>query len=193
MNSINENPQAPGISGETIDAGCELVERMLSIPSRSHVDPGQTGVTRFILNNYAALGRTVYLAHPLPAVLGPLPGRMQSEAIRRTGGQLLFDPRMRVKQDFKGWSMEVDIRRNCGYGTVIVRLHDRALLFAWITCMGVFSIPMFVVGKTIKSWKDWLRCAGNYGIRGYEIPVVLACYLVVHLLEAPGKWHAFRG
>lgn len=27
--------------------------------------------------------------------------------------------------------MEVDIRRNCGYGTVIARLHDRALPFAW--------------------------------------------------------------
>ncbi len=89
--------------------------------------------------------------------------------------------------------MEIDIRRNCGYGTVIVRLKDRALPFAWITRLGVFPIPMFVGGKTNKSWKDCLRGAGNYGIRGYEIPVVLACSLVVHSLGAPGMWQAFKG
>lgn len=166
---------------------------MLSILSRSHVDAGRAGVTRFISKNYAAWRRSVYLTHPLPAVLGHFPGRMQSEAIRRTGGQLLFDPRMRVMHDFKGCSMDVDIRRNCGYGTVIGRLHDRALPFSWKTCMGVFSIPMLVVGKTIKSWRDCLRCAEGYGICGYEIPVVLACSLVVHSLEAPGMWLAFRG
>jgi hypothetical protein len=78
-------------------------------------------VTRFISKNYAALGRAVYLGHPLAAVIGHFSGGMQSEAIHRTEGQLLFDPRMRGMHDFKGWLMRVDIRRNCGYGTVIVR------------------------------------------------------------------------
>ena len=92
----------------------------------------------------------MFLAHPFPAGLGPFAGRMQSESIRRAGGQLLFEPRMRVVHDFEGWPMEVDIRRNCGYGTVIARLHDRALPFACLTHLGVFSIPIFVVGKQLK-------------------------------------------
>ena len=119
------------------------------------------------------------LAHPLPAVIGQFPRRMQSESIHLTEGQLLFDPRMRVMHDFIGWLMRVDIRRNSGYGTVIVRLHDRATPLAWITFLRAFSIPMLVVGKTIISLKDCLRWAENYGICDYEIPVVSACSLVV--------------
>ncbi|MCA9497860.1 MAG: hypothetical protein KC588_01565 [Nitrospira sp.] len=79
-------------------------------------------MTRFISKNYAAWGRAVYLSHPLPAVIGHFRGRMQSEAIHRTEGQMLFDQRMRGMHDLKGWLMHVDIRRNCGYGTVIVSL-----------------------------------------------------------------------
>ena len=118
VNSMNENPHASAIRGKTVHAGRGLGEWMLSILSRSSVDPGRGRVTRFISNNNAAWRRTVYLAHPLPAGLGPFAGRMQSEAILRTGGQLFFDTQMRVVHDFEGWSMEVDIRRNCGYGTV---------------------------------------------------------------------------
>lgn len=193
VNAMNANPEASVISGKTVYAGRGLGERMLSLLSRSYVDAGQAGVTRFISNNNAAWRREVFLAHPFPAGLGPFAGRMQSESIRRAGGQLLFEPRMRVVHDFEGWPMEVDIRRNCGYGTVIARLHDRALPFAWLTRLGVFSIPIFVVGKTIESWRDCLRCSEGYGIRWFEIPVVLACSLVVHTLEAPGMWLAFQG
>lgn len=192
VSAMNANPEASVISGKTVYAGRGLGERMLSLLSRSYVDAGQAGVTRFISNNNAAWRREVFLAHPFPAGLGPFAGRMQSESIRRAGGQLLFEPRMRVVHDFEGWPMEVDIRRNCGYGTVIARLHDRALPFAWLTRLGVFSIPIFVVGKTIESWCDCLRCSEGYGIRWFEIPAVLACSLVVHALEAPGMWLALR-
>ena len=59
MNSINENSQAPGINGKTIDAGRELVERMLSIFTLSRVDPGRAGVIRFISTTYAAWRRAI--------------------------------------------------------------------------------------------------------------------------------------
>ena len=52
---------------------------------------------------------------------------------------------------------------------------------------------MHVVEKTIISLKDCLGWAGNYGISDYEIPFVLACFLLVHALEAQGMWHAFMG
>jgi len=193
VNAMNANPEAAVISGKTVYAGLGLGERMLSLLSRSYVDAGQAGVTRFISNNNAAWRREVFLAHPFPAGLGPFAGRMQSESIRRAGGQLLFEPRMRVVHDFEGWPMEVDIRRNCGYGTVIARLHDRLLPFAWLTKLGVFSIPAFVAGKTLESWLDCLRCARGYGIRWFEIPAVLVCSVVVHALEAQGMWLAFQG
>lgn len=59
MNSINEDPQSPGISGKTVDGGREIIERM-----PSHVEPGQ-GVTRFISKNYAAWGRAAYPGSPI--------------------------------------------------------------------------------------------------------------------------------
>lgn len=75
----------------------------------------------------------------------------------------------------------------------MVRLHDRALAFAWLTRLGVFSILIFVMEKIIESWSDCLRCLEGYGIRWFEIPAVLAWSPLVHALEALGMWMAFRG
>ncbi len=98
VNAMNANPEASVISGKTVYAGRGLGERMLSLLSRSYVDAGQAGVTRFISNNNAAWRREVFLAHPFPAGLGPFAGRMQSESIRRAGGHLLFEPKILAPQ-----------------------------------------------------------------------------------------------
>ncbi len=75
MNAMNANPEASVISGKTVYARRGLGERMLSLLSRSYVDAGQAGVTRFISNNNAAWRREVFLAHPFPAGLGPFCGK----------------------------------------------------------------------------------------------------------------------
>lgn len=141
--------------------------------SRSYLDPGRTGPTRFISNNNAAFRRSAFLTHPLPTASGPFASRRQSEAILRAGGRLLFEPGMRVVHAFEGWAMEGDIRRNVGYGTIITRLCDRSLPYAWLTRLGSASIPIFAAAKTLDSWGDCIRCARHYGVRWYELPFAL--------------------
>ena len=185
-------PKVAVISGRTVYPSAGLTERILSLLSRSYVDRGVPGPTRFISNNNSIWRRDVYLENLLPSGLGPFAGRMQSESIMRTGYQLWFDPSVRVIHDFEGWPMESDIRRNTGYGTIISRLQDPFMPQAWLTHMGVGSIPVFVGGKILDSWRDCVRCASAFGVKWFQIPLVLLCSVVVHLMEIPGMWQAFR-
>lgn len=190
--AMNALPEVAVISGRTVYPPAGLTERILSLLSRSYVDRGKSGPTRFISNNNSIWRRDVYLKHPLPSGLGPFAGRMQSESIMRAGNQLWFDPSIRVVHDFEGWAMESDIRRNTGYGTVIARLHDPDMPQAWLTKFGVVSIPVFAGGKIVDSWRDCVRCAGAFGVKWFQLPLVLLGSVVVHLMEIPGMWQAFR-
>ncbi|MBC7790338.1 MAG: glycosyltransferase [Anaerolineae bacterium] len=193
VETLRGNPDAVAVSGRTVYEGRSLLERLLSLLSRSYLDPGRAGATRFISNNNAGYRRSMYLKYPLPTGSGAFAARLQSDAISRAGGKLLFEPRMRVVHDFEGWAMERDIRRNIGYGTIITRLRERLLPFAWLTRLGPASIPLFTAGKTLNSWADCLRCARHYGVRWYELPFALALAVVVNLMEISGMVRAFRG
>ena len=185
-------PKVAVISGRTVYPAAGLTEQILSLLSRSYVDRGVSGPTRFISNNNSIWRRDVYLKNLLPSGLGPFAGRMQSERIMRTGYQLWFDPTVRVIHDFEGWPMESDIRRNTGYGTIISRLQDPFMPQAWLTHLGVGSIPVFVGGKIFDSWRDCVRCASAFRVKWFQIPLALLCSVVVHLMEIPGMWQAFR-
>jgi hypothetical protein len=100
---------------------------------------------------------------------------------------------MRVIHDYEGWRMELDIRRNHGYSSVITRLLDPAIPHAWLVRLGYLGIPLIVAGKTFNNWRDCLRCARYYGVRWYEIPFALALSAGLHLLEIPEMVQAFRG
>ena len=160
--------------------------------SRAYVDPGDAGPTAFISNNNAILRRTGFLAHPLPTDGGPFAARLQSEAIRRAGGQLLFEPTMCVVHDFEGLAMERDIRRNIGYGTIRIRQLDPRMPWAWLARLGVASIPLFVIARTADSCWDVLRAGRHYGLRWFEQPIAFALAFAVHLLEIGGMLSAFR-
>jgi hypothetical protein len=187
-----EHEHVAAVSGRTFYAGRTLGERLLALLSRSYLDPGRAGPTRFISNNNGAIRRAAYLAHPLPIDAGPFGSRMQSESMIRDGWQLWFEPRMRVVHDFEGWGMEADLRRNAGFGTVATRLLDPRLPYAWLTRLGVAAIPFLVAGKILDSWRDCLRCARHYGVRWWEVPAALALSVVVHGMEAPGMRRAFE-
>lgn len=193
MAAVRANPGAAVISGKTVYAGSGLTERVLGLLTRSYLDPGAAGPTRFISNNNAVWRRAAYLAHPMPTRLGPFASRLQSESLIRDGARLLFEPAMRVVHEFEGWRMEADIRRNIGYGTVITRLHDPSLPFAWLVAGGKAAIPLIAAGKTLNSWRDCFRCASAYGVRWHEVPLALVAAVVVHALEVPGMWQAFHG
>ena len=185
-------PKAAVISGRTVYPASGLAQRILSLLSRSYVDRGEAGLTRFISSNNSIWRRGVYLENPLPTGIGPFAGRIQSERVMRAGHQLWFDPSFRVIHDFEGARMEADIRRNAGYGTIIARLRDASMPGAWLTKLGVASIPVFVAGKIFDSWRDCIRCASAFGVRWFEIPFAFLGSVAVHLMEIPGMWRAFR-
>lgn len=193
MDAMQDHPNVAAVSGRTVYAGCNLTQRVLALLSRCYLDPGRAGSTRFISNNNAGFRRSVFLTHPLPTDAGPFASRLQSEAILRSGGRLLFEPRMRVVHDFQGWPMEVDIRRNIGYARITTRLRDRSLPYAWLTHLGYASIPLFAAAKTLDSCLDCMRCGRHYSVRWYELFAAFCLAVVVHALEIPGMISAFRG
>jgi hypothetical protein len=193
VDAMRRHPDVVAVTGSTVYAGRRLSERVLGLLSRAYLDAGRTKSTRSMSTHNAGFRRTAYLAHPLPTDAGPFASRLQSEAILRSGGRLLFEPRMRVAHDCAGWAGEGDLRRNTGYGTTIVRLRDRSAPYAWLARLGYASIPLFVIAKILSSWSDCLRCGRRYGVRWYELPVALCLAAVVRVMEIPGMIRAFRG
>jgi hypothetical protein len=168
------------------------MERVLGLLSRSYLDPGRRGPTRFISGNAACFRRDVYRRYPLPVGFGAFSSRIQSEAFLRDHATLLFDPDLVVVHDFEGWPMERDIRRNHGYSTVITRLCDDRLPYAGLVRAGVMAIPLIVAGKILDSVRDCFRCFRHYNVKWYELPLALALTVVTHLLEIPGMLAAYR-
>lgn len=190
---LAENPNIAAVSAKTMYPGRSRRERALGLLSRSYLDPGRRGLTRFISGNAACFRREVYRRHPLPVGIGAFASRIQSEAFLRDNAKLLFDPELVVVHDFEGWPMERDIRRNHGYSTVITRLRDDRLPYARLVRAGTIAIPLIVTGKALNSVRDCLRCFRHYNVKVYELPLALALTVVTHVLEIPGMLAAYRG
>jgi len=184
---------AAAVSGRTLYAGTGLVERSLAMLARSYLDAGRAAPIRFIGSNAVGFRRSLLLEYPLDDDAGAFSSRLQSEAMLRNGHRLLFEPKMVVVHEFEGWAMERDIRRNKGFAVVSTRLIDRKQPFAWITRLGLGAVPAILVGNTVLSLRDCLRCWRHYGLRAFELPVALALAPVVSLLEVPGVVAALRG
>ena len=191
--AIVEYPDVAAVSAKTLYPGRSRMERILGLLSRSYLDPGRRGPTRFISGNAACFRREMYRRHPLPVGIGAFASRIQSEAFLRDHATLLFDPELVVVHDFEGWPMERDIRRNHGYSTVITRLRDHRLPYAGLVRAGVIAIPFIVAGKTLDSIRDCLRCFRHYNVKMYELPLALALTVITHVLEIPGMLAAYRG
>lgn len=191
--AIAERPEAAAISAKTLYPGRSRMERVLGLLSRSYLDPGRRASTRYISGNAACFRREAYRRHPLPVGMGAFASRIQSEALLRDGETLLFNPELVVVHDFDGWPMELDIRRNHGYGTVITRLRDHRLPYARLIRAGVIAIPLIVAGKMVDSVRACLRCFRQYQVKPYEIPLTLVLTIVTHVLEIPGMLAAYRG
>lgn len=191
IDGMRQRPDAAAVSGRTVYPDNSLSNRVLATLSRSFLDPGGAGPTRFISNNNAILRRDVLLAHPLADHPRPLAMRLQSEAIRLAGGALYFEPRMHVTHRFEGWPMERRIRRRVGYRAVRVRQLDPRVSHAWILRLGAFSIPLIVAARTLDSFRDCIRAGRYYGLRWFELPAALVAAVYVHLLEIGGMASAF--
>ena len=191
VGAVRTHPDVVAVSGRTTYPGRRFTCRVLAALSRSFLDPGGPGPTRFISNNNAIFRRDVLLRHPLPAFPRPLAARLQTETIRLAGGALYFEPRMRVVHRFEGWSMERRIRRHVGYRAIRVRQLDPRVPHAWMLRLGIFSIPLICAARTLDSWWDCLRAGQFYGLRWFELPAAFATAVFVHLLEVGGMMAAF--
>ena len=192
LETMRRHPEVSVVSGRTVYEGDSAAVRILALVTRSYLDPGHEGETRFIANNAAGFRTDVLRQHPLPEALGPFSARVQSESLLSGGYKLWFDPRLRVVHEFEGWRMEADIRRNIGYGTVATRLAHPELPYASLVRSGMPSIPLIWLGKLINSWGDCFRCAPSYGVRWFELPLALATSVAVNLMEVPGMIAGYR-
>jgi hypothetical protein len=184
--AMRARPDAAAISGRTTYPDTSFGFRVLGLLSRSFVDPGAAGPTRFITHYNAAFRRDVLLAHPMPSMRRAMAARLQSEAIRLAGGRLWFEPRMRAVHRFEGWAMERRIRRNVGYRAVRVRVLEPRVPHAWMLRLGLAAIPLIVAARTLDSFRDCVRVGRHYGVRPVQLPAALAIAVWVHLLEIGG-------
>ena len=191
VDAMRTHPGVAAVSGRTTYPDKGFSCRALATLSRAFLDPGGPGPTRFVSSNNAIFRRDVLLNNPLPAFPRQLAARLQTEAIRLAGGTLYFEPRMRVTHRFEGWPMERRLRRHVGYRTIRVRQLDPRLQHAWMLRLGMLSIPLILVGRTLDSWWDCLRAGRYYGLRVFELPLAFATAVVVHLLEIGGMMAAF--
>lgn len=73
---IAEPPGAAALSARTVYPGRSRMERILGLLSRSYLDPGRRGPTRFISGNAAVFRRDVYRRHPLPVGINTFASRI---------------------------------------------------------------------------------------------------------------------
>jgi hypothetical protein len=191
VEAMRAHPDVAAVTGRTRYPGKGFSHRVLATLSRSFLDPGAPGRTRFIASNNAIYRRALLLQHPLAAFPRTLAARLQSEAIRLAGGAFYFEPRMLVTHRFDGWPMERRIRRHSGYRTIKLRQLDPRLPHAWMLRLGLLSIPLIIACRIADSWWDCLRAGRYYGLRWFELPAALAVAVVVHLLEIGGMRAAF--
>lgn len=193
LDSLRAHPEAAAVSGRTTYGGESLGIRISSLLSRAYSNPGGDGpTTRPVSDNNAGYQRSAYLAHPLPANMGGFAAHVQSHELLREGYVLWFDSEIRVVHDFEGWPMEKDVRRHRGHSAVRTRLLDRSLPYSWLVRLGRIGIVPLLAGKILNSWWDCIRCGRAYGIRWYEVPVVMMASVGLNLLEVPGMLAAFR-
>jgi hypothetical protein len=193
VSAMRRHPTAVAVSGRTVHPGSGLTEKILGLLARGHLDPGRPGPTRYIANHNGGYRRTTYLAHPLPEETTAFTSSLQSEDIRRAGGQLWFEPAMRTVHTYAGWSSLRDICINGGYGTVLCRLRDPLIPYAWLTRLGIAAIPLFIAGKIIDAWSTCVRCARAYDVPWMALPYAFALAVLTRGMEAPGMLRAFRG
>jgi hypothetical protein len=192
VETFEAHPEAGVVSGRTVYEGRTFLERACGVLDRAYVERRALR-TEHISNNNAGFRREVLRKHPLPSQAGPFSSKLHADAIQRDGWQLLFDPRARATHAFDGWEMERDIRRNMGYGFIKIRQLNPRLPYGRLAQLGYASIPLYFVGRIIESWLRAVQFYRSYGLRWYELPVVLGLAVGVHVMEIPGMVTAFQG
>lgn len=193
VNLLRRHPEVSAVSGRTHYGRRRFLDRAMALIARSYLDAGCPAPTRHLSPNNSGFRRSVLLSHPYPRTGGAHTSNLQSAAIMSDGGGLLFDPGLSVEHDYGGWPMEREIRRSMGYGVIQARLLDRRVPYARLARLGYFSIPLFMLLRTLHAWWNCVRRARLYGVAWYELPAVFVLAAAACAMEAPGMLHAVRG
>jgi hypothetical protein len=192
VGAMRMHPEAAVISGRTVHPGKGLIHRTMGAVNRSFVDVGHAGPNWHISTNNALYRRSAFLAHPLEPDVGAFGSRLQSEAILRSGGRLLFEPLARVVHAYEGWATERNFRRGFGYGVIRTRRVDPRLPYAWLTRLGYLSIPVFIGAHILTGWWYCLSRGRDHGVVWYELPFAFALVAIACCMETPGMLSALR-
>lgn len=193
MEHRRQHPEAAAISGRTLYRAAGLLPRVLALIDRSYVDCGGPGRTGAVSNNNCAFRRDILLKYPLRNELGPFGSKGHVDQILADGGELRFEPGMRVEHGYGGWRMVQADRRQIGFAMTRYRQLNHDSSHAWMFKLGVLGLPLVVAMSMAGTWKRCLRHASHYGLRWFEMPVVLAAAVPTHALELPGILLALRG
>ncbi len=192
VETLRAHPDVAVVSGRTRYAGNGRSQRILGLVDRAQIDSNRIRESTFVSNNNCAYRRSVYLEHPLHEEVSFFAGKLQGEKLRRLGHRLLFDPRMTVHHWWDGWSTQREYRRQLGYSVVAMRRVDPELRFSKLLRIGPLLIPAMVAYRTARRVFEVCRSARHLDVRWYEVPLALASAVILHLLEVPGMWNAFR-
>jgi hypothetical protein len=184
--TARSRPDKAVVSGRTIYPGDSLVSRVLALLNRSYVEGDGRGATEHVSQNNAVYRRATLEAAPFSRHAGTHSSRLQSEAMRRLGASFGFEPAMTVVHQHTGWADEREIRSDLGYSVVRVRREDPSVPHAWMTRLGILSVPAIFAARTGHSWWLCLKHAPRYRVRPYELPAAMLLAVVCCALEMPG-------
>jgi hypothetical protein len=192
VSAITSHPGVVAVSGRTTYGGTGLVERTLSLLSRTYVERGEAGPARHLSNNNAVYRKAALVAHPFPSGSNPFVSALQAGALMADGGCLWFEPAARVVHLYGGLRAELDVSRNAGWAAIAIRQTDSHARLASLVRFGALAIPVFTAICLLRSWSRLLRFHRIYGLAWFELPAALGVALLTSLMQIPGMWKALR-
>ena len=191
VETLRADPQLAVVSGRTLYAGDSLLARGMTLLGRSYIEEDRE--SRHIANHGAGFRRSLVRDFPLPRAVGIFGSQLQAEKLLAAGRRLRFEPTMEVRHAYDGWAFERDQRPLLGYGVLRIRMEDDRVANAKLARLGILSVPIFFVGRLLRSWRNSLRYYRRYDVRAWELPAVFVYAVIGGVMEIPGMLRAVRG
>jgi len=192
LQAFQARPEFAVVTGRSFYPEHGLRNRVLALLDRGDIDPGSaTEIDVFAANNFG-IRRSVMLSLEPPTYPPVFNSRIFARQLQRGGHRIWFEPDLTCIHELTGWAMEFDIRRNVGHAVIAQRRVDGSIDYAWLARLGLLSIPLMVVARTLHEWRICFRNAGNYGVRWFQLPVALSLSVFLRAWEIPGMFDALR-
>jgi len=192
VEGFQARPDFSVITGRSFYPEHGLRNRILALLDRGDVDGGSACETNLLAANNFGIRRKVMLTYEPPVYPPVFNSRIFAQKLLREGHRIWFDPELVCIHGLSGWGMEADIRRNVGHAVIAQRRVDDSIEYAWAARLGLASVPLMVMARTVHEWRICIRHARNYGVRAHEVPLALALSVFLRLWELPGMLDAVK-